>query len=140
MAVVEIPLGEWLPSQPSFKNPGCEVADNVIPTAGGYGPLLSLSGKSETVTETVMGAEQMFDNSDNSIIVGGSDTYLFIRRSSITETSGLTSIGTGEAWDFAQFNDFVVATAANNAPQYLTDIDSDNTWSALSGSPPNAKR
>lgn len=138
--IVEIPLGEWLPANPSFKNPGCEVADNCIPISGGYNSLLSATGQSETVTETVMGAEQFFDTSGNSVIVGGSDTYLFIRRASITETSGLTSLGAGEAWDFAQFNDYVIATASNNSPQYLTDIDSDNTWSALTGSPPSAKR
>lgn len=138
--IIEFPLGQWLPDAPDFKNPGCEVADNVIPTTNGYGPLRSLTGQSETVTSAVRGAKQLFDNSGNSLIVGGMDDRLFIRRSSIMETSGMSSVGTDEAWDFAQFNDFVFATAANNAPQYLTDIDSDNTWSAVPGSPPNAKR
>lgn len=139
MPLSEIPLGEWLPSQPSFKNPGCEVADNTIPTPGGYGPLLAPVAQGDTTTEAVQGAWQFDDNTGGSLVVGGSSTRLFTLRSSITETSGYTAIGDGEAWDFARFNDFVFATAPNNAPQYLTDIDSDNTWSAVPGSPPQAK-
>ena len=140
MPVIDIPLGEWLPDAPSFKNPGCEVADNVIPTTGGYGPFPAAVSQSQAVTQDVKGAVQLFTSDNASVIVGGMDTGLFIRRATITETTGLSSIGEGEAWDFAQFNAFVVATANGNAPQYLTDIDSDNTWSALTGSPPVAKR
>lgn len=167
MPVVEIPFGEWLPSAPTFKNPGCEVADNVIPAAGSaYNsfpslstntsqvlldennaqlldendePLLDESG-SQTVASAAKGARQLFDNNGSSMIVGGTNTTLFVRRTGITETTGLSALGAGEAWDFCQFNDFVIATAANNSPQYLSDIDSDSTWSALTGSPPNAKR
>ena len=141
MPVTEIPLGDWLPDAPSFKNPGCEVADNVIPTPRGFGPLSGLVGQGDTVNGDVLGAALFFDNSNNTILVGGADDRLFIRRSgTITETTGLNSLGAGEAWDFAQFNDFIIATGNGNAPQYLTDVDSDNTWSALTGSPPNAKR
>jgi len=140
MPLFEIPFGEWLPSQPDFKNPGCVIADNVIPTPSGYGPVRALVDQSQSAASQVFGAVQMFDNSGSSLIVGGVDDGLFVRRSSITSTGSLTSIGAGEAWDFAQFNDFVFATAVNNSPQYLTDIDSDNTWSAAPGSPPNAKR
>lgn len=168
MPVVEIPFGEWLPSAPTFKNPGCEVADNVIPTAGSsYGPFqaitinadfdltdeegtlleeegsaeeLNVEKASDEAASAVKGARQLFDSSANNVIVGGTDTTLFVRRSTLEETSGFSSIGSGEAWDFAQFNQFVVATANNNAPQYLTALNSDNEWSALTGSPPNAKR
>jgi hypothetical protein len=140
MPVAEFPFGEWLPDAANFKNPGLEVADNVIPAANGYQPFPSLVGKSQTVTGVVKGAEQLFDNSGNSIIVGGTNDRLFIRRATITETTGYSAIGDGEMWDFCQFNDFIIATSTGNAPQYLSDIDSDNTWSALGGSPPNAKR
>ncbi|WP_299949075.1 hypothetical protein [uncultured Ruegeria sp.] len=136
----EIQFGEWMPDAPTYKNPGCVIADNVIPTTMGYGPFLGLVGQSDTVSDDVQGAEQFYDNSETSLIVGGTDDSLFVRRASVTETSGMTSIGAGEAWDFARFNDFVIATSVNNSPQYLSDIDTDNTWSALPGSPPQAKR
>lgn len=140
MNTVKIPLGDWLPDLPAAENPGCEVADNVLPATVGYEPFAGVSGSGETVTGQVFGARQMFDNSGNSLIVGGTSDRLFVRRSSITQTTGLTAIGEGEAWDFAQFNDYVIATGNGNAPQYLEDIDSDSTWADLPGSPPTAKR
>lgn len=131
--MIEIPLGEWLPDAPSYKNPGCEVADNCIPITGGYGPFNSPTSQSQTVSATVQGAQQFFDNSGSSIIVGGTATSLFVRRTSITETTGFSSIGAEEAWDFARFNNFVIAASSNKSPQYLSDIDTDNTWSELTG-------
>lgn len=139
-SIAEIPFGEWLPSAPTHRNPGCVVANNVIPTPGGYGPFRSFSGLNDTATEAVQGAVQTYDDTRSSVVVGGSSTRLFVRRSSIAETSGYSAIGAGEAWDFARFNAFMVATGGANAPQYLSDIDSDNTWSGLPGSPPTAKR
>lgn len=136
----EIRFGEWLPDAPDYKNPGCTVAQNVYPVSGGYAPYPDLESTSEALTSTVKGAAQLYDTSGNSIIVGGTDDRLFIRRSSITETTGLSSLGAGEAWDFARFNDFVVATGSGNSPQALTNIDSDTSWSNLGGSPPTAKR
>lgn len=141
MPTIDIPFGEFLPSAPSFKNPGCEVADNVIPSAGGaYKPLASLVMSGDTVNAPVLGARQFFDDSGNSVIVGGTSTKLFVRRGTITETTGYNAIGSGEFWDFARFNRFIIATSGTNAPQYLDEINSDDTFSALPGSPPMAKR
>jgi len=140
MPVVDIPFGEWLPSAPSFKNPGCVVADNVIPAAGGSYKPFPAPVVSAGADGPVKGAQQLFDNAGNSILVGGTATKLFTRRTSLAATSGYTAIPTGEYWDFARFNDFVIATGVGNSPQYLSDIDTDDTWSALPGTPPVAKR
>jgi hypothetical protein len=137
MATSDIQFGEWLPSQPDFRNPGCVVADNVIPSPGGYRAFPAAVGSGDTVTGAVFGAEQFFDNSRNGFIVGGAGTRLFTYRSgTVTETAGYTLPATG--WDFCRFNDFLIAAETNNAPQYLTDIDTDDTFSALTGSPPTA--
>ncbi|MEL6361723.1 MAG: hypothetical protein AAFR21_11615 [Pseudomonadota bacterium] len=139
--VATIPLGEWLPSAPTFENPGCEVADNCIPTTRGYGPIRSLDDTGDNTTEQVYGAQQFYDSNQDSVIVAGSDTRLIKRTSSaLTETTGLSSIGTGEAWDFAQFNNFLFATANGNSPQYLANINTDTTFASVPGSPPSAKR
>jgi hypothetical protein len=137
--VAEIPFGEFLPEQPDYKNPGCLVADNCWPVSGGYGPFLGLKATGDSNTEVVRGADQMFQNDGTSIVVGGSSTRLFVLvGGTLTATTGYTAIG-DDAWDFAQFNDFVFATAPGNAMQYLTDIDTDTGWSASPGSPPIAK-
>lgn len=141
MPTVDIPFGEWLPSVPTFKNPGCEVADNVIPAAGGsYKPFPSLDMSGDSLSAPARGARQFFDDSANSVIVGGTDTTLFTRRGAIAETTGYSSIGSDEFWDFARFNRFVIATSGENTPQYLAEINSDNTWADLPGTPPQAKR
>lgn len=140
MGVITVPFGEFLPSAPTFQNPGCVVADGVIPSTGGYKPFPALTGQGDTVTGDVLGAEQMFRTDGSSIVVGGTSDRLFVKAASVAQTTGLTAIGDDEAWDFCRFNDFVIATAPNNSPQYLSDIDSDTTWSALTGSPPEAKR
>lgn len=141
MPTMNIPFGEFLPSAPTFRNPGCVIADNVIPSAGGsYNPLAAPVAQGETLTNPVQGASQLFNNNRDSVIVGGTSTSLFVRTTTFNETTGLTPIGTGQFWDFAQYNNFVIATAPNNPPQYLDNINTDTTWSALPGSPPSASR
>lgn len=137
---LEVPFGEWLPDAPDFRNPGCLVADGVYPVLGGYKPIPQLVNESRSATGAAAGSVMLRDNSRNTVIVGGTDNRLFVLRTAMIEQTGFTSIGSGEAWDFCQFNDFVIATGANNVPQYLTDIDSDNSWSDLSGTAPEAKR
>lgn len=151
MPTIEVPIGEFLPAFPKQNNPGCIVANNCIPAEGGYSPFFSAALKPTTVTRPdastastfqapVRGANLYFRNDGTPIIVGGAKDTLFVRSgSTATETAVASSVVDGEFWDFAQFNDFVFATSLANNPQYLTDIDSDVTWSNLTGSPPKAR-
>ena len=146
MNAVDIPFGEWLPSAPTYKNPGCLDADNTIPAPGGYAPWpapvavgVKDSGDA-ALTGPVRGAALFFSTINSPVIVGGSATRLFTVRGGLSvETTGLTAIGSGDAWDFAQFNNIIVATHSSVAPQYLDNVDSDDSWTALPGSPPQAK-
>lgn len=140
MKPFEIPFGEWLPDQPDYKNPGCLVADNCFPTSGGYGPFLGAKATGDEIDEAVRGAGQFFRSDGTSVIVGGTDTKLFVLvGGTLTATTGYTSIGVDGYWQFARFNALIIAVAPNNTPQYLTDIDSDTGWSTLPGSPPTAE-
>lgn len=74
------------------------------------------------------------------MVAVGSETRLHtIINKNVAFTTGYNPIGADNAWTFAQFNDYLIATAPNNAPQYLSDIDTDTSWSALPGSPPEAR-
>jgi len=140
MQVVELPFGEFLPDAPDYKNPGCVIADNCFPSSGGYSPFKGAEATGDLIDEVVQGAREFFRNDGRSVIVGGTSTKLFVLvGGTLTETTGYSAIGDGEQWTFAQFNLLIIATAPNNAPQYLTTIESDVTWSALPGSPPTAK-
>jgi hypothetical protein len=135
--MIDVPFGEWLPDMPSYNNPGLVEASGVYPVQGGYGPFSSVNKQSATTTEPVVGAEMIFDNSGNAVIVGGSATRLFTDRSGIvTETTPLTST---DEWRFTRFDDLVVGVSFENDPQYLTDIDTDDTWSTLSDAPKAAQ-
>lgn len=137
MPVFEIPLGEWLPDQPDYKNPGAVVADNCYPVAQGFGPFESALPSAATTTEQVSGAAMFFDNSGNAMVASGSSTKLATKRfATIVETSGYSPVSSG--WRFERFSDLIVATSIENDPQYLTDIDTDDVWSPLPGTPPRA--
>jgi hypothetical protein len=139
MQRVEIPLGEWLPSGPDWKNPGLLVARNVIPSPGGYKPLNS-HVPVEPVAYAVRGAAGLYRQDKTPLIVFGGSTALSIYVGGTeTETTGLTAIGAGEHWDFCQYNNFVIATTIANPVKYLPDINSSTAWVDLPGSPPRAK-
>ena len=136
---VDLPFGEWLPDSPDYKNPGCVIADNCFPSTGGYSSFLGSIATGDEINEVVRGAAQFFRTDGTSVIVGGSDTKLFVLvGGTLTATTGYSSIGDA-SWQFTRFNALVIATAPSNAPQYLTALDSDTTWSALPGSPPTAR-
>lgn len=139
MRTQEIEFGQWLPDQADYKNPGLVVANNCYAAPGGYVPFEVAVATSDTTTETVAGAQKFFRNDGSSIVVGGSATRLFVReQGALTETSGLNSLGNLSTWQFERFNDLIVAVSLENDPQYLTDLDSDTTFSALPGNPPRA--
>lgn len=151
MPTIEVPFGEFLPAFPKQNNPGCIVANNCVPAEGGYSPFYGPEESPTTVTRSgggtastflspVKGAQLFFRNDGTAIIAGGSETRLFVRvGATAEETAVAASVVDGEFWDFAQFNDFVFATSIANDPQYLTDIDTDTTWSTLPGTPPKAR-
>lgn len=151
MPTIEVPLGEFLPAFPKQNNPGCVVANNCVPAEGGYAPFFGPQLSATTVTRPdastestflgpVLGAANLFRNDGSALIVGGAEDTLFVRAgSTATETTVAASVADGDFWDFAQFNDFVFATTLANDPYYLTDIDTDTAWSALTGSPPKAR-
>jgi len=151
MPTIEVPLGEFLPAFPKQNNPGCVVANNCVPAEGGYAPFFAPTERATTVTRSgggtdstflgpVRGANLFFRNDGSPLIVGGAEDTLFARAgSAATETAVTASVVDGEYWDFAQFNDFIFATSIANDPYYLTDVDTDVTWSALPGSPPKAR-
>ncbi len=135
-------FGEWLPDHPDFMNPGSPVANNVIPIPGGYAPQRDMLDADQSVTGVCMGARLMFTSDGTDVIIGGGIDKLFKNvAGTSTSTSGFNELDASDAWDFCQFNDFVIATSINNAPKRLTDIDTDITWGGLAetATAPNAR-
>ncbi len=137
MNIVELPLGEWLPDQPDYKNPGLVEAENVLPIVGGYGPFATPVASADVVTGKVLGAHLFFRNNGTTVICGGTATRLFaLVGGTVTETN--PPYTTAANWRFERFNDLLVAVSKANAPQYLTNLNSVTTFTALPGTPPKA--
>lgn len=139
METAEIMFSEWLPTRPTYKNPGCLVANNCIPAEGGYKPLQGINLGAESFEGTCMGAA-LFFKGDTPFIVGGTADSLFTREGSTTdETTGYNAVPSDEFWDFCQFGTMIFATSSTNAPQYLANYTAATTWGAVGGSPPTAR-
>lgn len=88
----------------------------------------------------VRGAALFFRDDGTQVIVGGSEDNIFVRLGPLAyETGVAASVIDGEAWDFAQFNDFIFATSIANDLMYLSDVDTATEWTLATGSPPRAK-
>lgn len=137
---MNLELGPYLPDLAKYSHPGCTRAENCYPRASGFGPFFGLVSTSDTFSETPLGSRQFFRNDGSVIAVVGGATKLGVRTGSgVTETTGYTTVSNEERWRFERFGDLVIAVSPTNAPQYLSDIDSDTSFSDLPGSPPTAE-
>lgn len=137
--ITEHKFGPWLPDQADMRNPGLEVCQNVIPGAGGYKPALSPVGTGATVTGTIIGSGS-FERSDGTpvtVCATVSDLFVIVGGSAQASSLGL-SLATSDRVTFEQFNGLVFASVKNGASWLLTDIESDDIFSAATPPPSNA--
>jgi hypothetical protein len=135
----DLMFGEFLPDFPDFKNPGCTIADNVIPRPGGYAPQFGLTAQSQTVTGAIRGALLGFSGT-TAAIIGGTSSHLFKNLGgTVTSAAVASTVGSSECWDFCRFNEYAIATSIANSPYHLPNMDFDTAWVHLPGSPPNAR-
>lgn len=136
MNVQELEFGQWLPDQADYKNPGLVVANNAYPSSGGYAPFEGAVLSGLSVSSPVLGARLFFQNDGTTIVCGGTAQSLFVLDATVTTTSPPYS--SASSWQFERFSDLIIAVSKENAPQYLTDLDTDTGFSDLPGSPPKA--
>ena len=154
MPTANIAYGEFLPSQPDFENPGCVIANNCFPAANeSYAPAPSATETEIAVEGRVVSSMQFFSTIGVSVTVGGTTDSLFIIDADgtpLTSHVPLTPLlGDTEPWQFAQFNNIIVATAPGNVPRYIEDVNNlpDQSganptpiWRDLPGDPPTMSR
>ncbi|MFZ5789778.1 MAG: hypothetical protein ACOY3L_03670 [Pseudomonadota bacterium] len=139
-----IPLGEWLPDRPALENPGALEALNVIPRAGGYGPLKSLLPSGGGAGAARLQGAASFRSTDLSVKnFCGAATALYkfdgTAWSDVSRTAGGAYGCPAEGmWRFAQFGDLAIAVNGVDAPQKFV-MASGTAFTALGGSPPLAR-
>ena len=138
--VTEITLGQYLPDQPSFNNPGCIEALNAYPGPSGFDMLEGPVTNGDTFSQVSQGAASFIRTDETAMIVVGGDTALAVQDGGgVTETTGLNAIGEEGRWRFERFNQILIAVAPGNSPKHLPDIDVDLSFTDLPGSPPTAE-
>lgn len=138
--ISEIAFGPWLPEQTDYNNPGLEECKNAIPSPSGYLPAYSLSASGVTVTGTVIGA-QGFEKADGTPVVcvaTTSDIYVITGGTANASSLALSLSASTDQVVFERFNAKVYASTKSGDVWVLDDVESDTTFAAASGTPPNA--
>lgn len=132
MDPVRVPFGDYKPDLAKLANDGLTVAKNTVPISGGYTGINALVNVSEfsAIAERPRGAIAGIDARGNPYNFVGTETKLYALR---TETIDATRLVGGDYgcngdnfWEFAVFDNFVIAVNAGDAPQYFTINTADN--------------
>ena len=141
MPRLNIPFGDFLPSQPEFNNPGCIIAQNCQPLAGeAYGPYPSATTSEITVPGTVLSSAQFYNADGASLTAGGTNNSLFVVSETGTvsvDHDPINNLAAEGVWQFQQFNNQIIAVGPNNSPKYLSNLANSTRWVDLPGDPPN---
>jgi hypothetical protein len=141
-----IPFVDYRPDVSAYQNAGgSQVIQNALPRADGYGPMPSLSAFSSALAAVCRGYFYA-RNADGSItLFAATSTKLYkLNNGSFAWTDvskgggSYSAVPNADNWQFAQFNNFVVAVNLNTAPQVF-DLTSSTAFADLGGSPPQAR-
>lgn len=136
---MRVELGEWLPDQPPFNNPGCVEAQNTVPRAQAYSQLNGLSEFTGALTDVCLGAFWMPDGNGNAVNFAGDSTTLYKYDNAGTwDDVGTSTWTTAVQWNFEKFGSRCIAVDPGNSPKYF-DTGSSTVFEDLPGSPPNAR-
>src|SRR6516164_4238773 len=135
-----LPFADWKPDLSPYKAASSQIIQNVFPRADGYGPVASVSQYSQALP-----CRGYFyaRNADQSVTVFAATATKLYKLNNTTFAwtdvskggGSYTGVGNGEQWQFAQFNNFVIAVQINTVPQVF-DLTSSSAFADLGGSPP----
>jgi len=145
LASTIVSFGDWMPDQADLGNMGLTVAENVIPTDGGYVPYVPLVAGSSTAIAGVNGAYPYANSNPTSGavvygLVAGNQSTLFIINplTNVFQTVG-GAYTSSEYWRFAQFDNVIIGTNAVDLPQRFTIGSSASVLGSAPGTAPAAQ-
>ena len=134
-----IEFGPFEPDKASFQSGSLADALNVVPVAGGYGPLNGFQTGDVSLATPILGASVLSDTLTTSYIYAGSGQSVFVGNGSSAFTSVYTStasINPIQRWQFVRFVGKVVAVHMSVTP---LAGDLGGTITPVTGSPPRAR-
>lgn len=142
---IDAPVGDFAPDQPDFEKTGVSKATNVIPAAKSFKPFPAFAiVSSSALTARAQGGFFARKSDGTGLLISGDATKLYQLVSGVWSdisrlVGGDYACPSDGVWTFVQFGTVVYAFNGVDAPQQF-NIDSDTNFSAMTGSPPTAKR
>lgn len=137
----QIPFGEWLPDQPENNNPGALLAKNVLPYMAAYKPFKSLAVFSNALDAACVGNFSV--RAANEVVFNfagdAGKLYQLVGGTTWTDVSQAATTYSANFWDFAFFNNQVIATDGGATDLQYFDLGSSTEFADLPGSPPRFK-
>lgn len=117
-------FAEWRPDLPAHANPGATIASNVRPNHASYGPFPDLGNVvGAAITARARGAVSVTSTDGTvSTFVGDATKLYRLSAGAFSDVSIAAgySLGTEESWEFAVFNNKVIAVSFNSVSQSYT--------------------
>lgn len=137
------PFGEYRPDISGFRTDYSQTATNVVPRGDGYGPFRAFEALTDALPDACRGFFVARDDDGSVHVFAGTETKLYKLNNtdfswSDVSKSGGYSLPSGDNWQFAKFNRYVVAVMQNAVPQAY-ELGASSAFDNLSGSPPQAR-
>jgi hypothetical protein len=129
-----IPLGQWLPDQPTLNAKSLLVALNCYPGTNGYRPAKQFTAAISGGIGPFTGAATFTGPDGKTVIIGGTDSSLYLIHSMAWAVLGTGYSAPSGRWRFAQFGGLAVATNGVDPMQKIDLVA--HSAAALGGSPP----
>ena len=141
MNTIDLQYGEWLPDLANVSNPGCTLAQNVLPHMGSFRCFKSLNVTSDALTAYARGAFAASDGDGTSEIYAGDATKLYrLASEAWADKSGATyTTGAESYWRFIKWGEKVIATNYEDNVQ-IKSFGAAGNFADLGGSPPKARQ
>ncbi len=139
-----LPFGEFRPDVADYEGQHTKNILNVVPRGDGYGPFPAFTSYTNALTTQCFGFFYALKNDGSIAIFAGTSTRLWLLDNT-TQTwtdvskggSAYTTLPSTGQWQFAQFNNYVIAVQQNVNPQ-VYNLATPTTFDDLAGSPPQA--
>lgn len=138
-----LPFAEFAPDLTPLSGVAALIS-GCVPRADGYGPFKQLDAFTAALPDSCRGYFFARKNDGSIAVFAGTATDLYLLDNTTFNWTRVSKSGTSysslvatDNWQFAQFNDIVIAVQVNTVPQAFT-LSSSSEFANLGGSPPQA--
>lgn len=139
-----LPFGEYRPDVADYQGQHTRTILNVLPRGDGYGPFPDFLAYTSALPDACRGYFYARKNDGSIAVFAATATKLYLLDNTTNAfadvskgSSAYSSVSNDAQWQFAQFNDFVIAVQQNCLPQ-VYDLRTSTEFDDLGGSPPRA--